>query len=766
VEDSGEPPAASGSNGPGMLARPWRTVAIPIGVLVDLDDHPSISKAAFFRSYHGCGSISAQVDVGGTGGNLAAHAKIGSSASRVHLDVAQVRHSPSRRSSRMDEGAMATDLEERVRIYVGGLTPNVTSELLARRFEPFGEVSAVHVAPPSAHGMWRGFGFVTLRPHSEKELRRCLLAYHHCKWMGGTMRVQKAKPDFRERLRHEWEEERRAQDQEDAGEEVGTTSKTASKGRFQNLVVAGRRPGQLVDTTEAVGLRRRRVHFRDVEPRPADWECPPRPPDLRVSKQRKAWKSLVDAGLAANGLRDVSSTDSEDDEGAVLNFVSDDEEDEGRRHHDQAQAQDLARFDSESDEEIETKARQPRKEPNVASPSRREVIQRFTVGPSDSDGPASGSEECSERSVSSIEEYIQAIHKCNPAGDEMSPVHQGRNSVESSLGEDDASASLDSKDVKHVADLEAVDRSKTDGSEQQIGVNVAEEQPLVPHARESQARIYGLDRFNDSSSAEEGRAGAKSSSPSEEEASSASMEGTENEELARALEEEREKQRSLLKRIYPKEESRVLHAPKEASVFQPVGRFDPTKFTAKELMEKFRVPQPARPTARGKNKIRTPLPEGKPVQEKGKAPTDPVLPLSAAPAWDAYQKSSWTDLVGSSGAVAWSFSAPTKQWTPVPHNEEGTEKDPPIETKTDPSDGAHDPPSAIQPPQEVCPSPASEDRTPPPAALPRGHTFVRTQDKEVLESAWESQRGALLEDFKRKRRAALRALPKRRPRRL
>lgn len=144
-------------------------------------------------------------------------------------------------------------------------------------------------------------------------------------------------------------------------------------------------------------------------------------------------------------------------------------------------------------------------------------------------------------------------------------------------------------------------------------------------------------------------------------------------------------------------------------------------------------------------------------------PADSAPPRPSAPVWDAYQKSSWTDLVGNSGTMAWSFSAPTDPLPITADHETGTTKRPTMEEEVDFSDGRDSFRAKVESPPEIRPS-ATVDRTVSPIASAGGHTFRRTQGKEVLESAWESQRSALLEDFKRKRRAALRALPKRRPR--
>lgn len=69
-----------------------------------------------------------------------------------------------------------------VRLFIGGLAADTTSELLAARFTPFGEVLACDVVPGKAHGSadaappapCRGLAYVSLAPKDDAALRRCL----------------------------------------------------------------------------------------------------------------------------------------------------------------------------------------------------------------------------------------------------------------------------------------------------------------------------------------------------------------------------------------------------------------------------------------------------------------------------------------------------------------------------------------------------------------------------------------------------------------
>ena len=132
------------------------------------------------------------------------------------------------------------------RLHVGGLPRELLDDELRARFAPFGAVRSVEVlrekpespfhrrdpdeapdagaeaggrgarvggrgarvggrgarpvAPPC-----RGFAYVELTPSDAKSLNRCVTLYNGCKWKGGVMRVQRAKPRWNDRLRMERE---------------------------------------------------------------------------------------------------------------------------------------------------------------------------------------------------------------------------------------------------------------------------------------------------------------------------------------------------------------------------------------------------------------------------------------------------------------------------------------------------------------------------------------------------------------------------------
>ena len=63
-----------------------------------------------------------------------------------------------------------------VRLYVGGLPPNISSKQVASRFASFGSTSAVELVPSKHHeeAGCRGFAYVDFVPNDDQSLHRCL----------------------------------------------------------------------------------------------------------------------------------------------------------------------------------------------------------------------------------------------------------------------------------------------------------------------------------------------------------------------------------------------------------------------------------------------------------------------------------------------------------------------------------------------------------------------------------------------------------------
>lgn len=94
-----------------------------------------------------------------------------------------------------------------VRLFVGGLPAGCTSEDLRQRFQPFGEVTEVAIAPPKVYGrdavFPRNFAHVELTPKDEASLRKCISAYNGCQYKGSVLRVSQAHQHYTERMQRE-----------------------------------------------------------------------------------------------------------------------------------------------------------------------------------------------------------------------------------------------------------------------------------------------------------------------------------------------------------------------------------------------------------------------------------------------------------------------------------------------------------------------------------------------------------------------------------
>ena len=71
------------------------------------------------------------------------------------------------------------------RIYIGGLTPDISSNDVSGRFQPFGEVLDVQIVKAKKElgadpNSCRGFAYVTLQPKDEASLSRMLSLVRSC----------------------------------------------------------------------------------------------------------------------------------------------------------------------------------------------------------------------------------------------------------------------------------------------------------------------------------------------------------------------------------------------------------------------------------------------------------------------------------------------------------------------------------------------------------------------------------------------------------
>ena len=92
------------------------------------------------------------------------------------------------------------DTSTMVRLYVGGLAPNLSACDLKARFASFGSVRGVEIARSAlSHDECRGFAYVDLEAN-EAALIRCMKAYSGTKWHGRQLVVEYARSDYMARL--------------------------------------------------------------------------------------------------------------------------------------------------------------------------------------------------------------------------------------------------------------------------------------------------------------------------------------------------------------------------------------------------------------------------------------------------------------------------------------------------------------------------------------------------------------------------------------
>ncbi|RKP11167.1 hypothetical protein THASP1DRAFT_27084 [Thamnocephalis sphaerospora] len=95
----------------------------------------------------------------------------------------------------VDNGAQAL----RQRVYLGGLASSVQPADVQQRLQSFGAVSDVVIARDHTGEHCRGFAYVTLDT-TEHNWKRCVTMLNGTKWKGSKLRIEKAKPDFAEKL--------------------------------------------------------------------------------------------------------------------------------------------------------------------------------------------------------------------------------------------------------------------------------------------------------------------------------------------------------------------------------------------------------------------------------------------------------------------------------------------------------------------------------------------------------------------------------------
>ncbi|KAI8583142.1 hypothetical protein K450DRAFT_224414 [Umbelopsis ramanniana AG] len=87
------------------------------------------------------------------------------------------------------------------RVYIGGLPRSMTADDLQNRFKMFGEISDASIAKDTEN-QCRGFGYITIQT-TTNQWTKCLSVYNNAKWKGGVMKIEDAKPEYKEKLEAE-----------------------------------------------------------------------------------------------------------------------------------------------------------------------------------------------------------------------------------------------------------------------------------------------------------------------------------------------------------------------------------------------------------------------------------------------------------------------------------------------------------------------------------------------------------------------------------
>ncbi|CAG8532264.1 3090_t:CDS:10 [Ambispora gerdemannii] len=108
------------------------------------------------------------------------------------------------------------------RAYIGGLSKDINEKDLSERFRTFGEITEVEIIRQATGSKnflvtsrtceSRGFAYVTLKI-TENSWKKCVNIFNGAKWNGITLKIQEAKPDYKQRLKQEWETQKKDNEQ-------------------------------------------------------------------------------------------------------------------------------------------------------------------------------------------------------------------------------------------------------------------------------------------------------------------------------------------------------------------------------------------------------------------------------------------------------------------------------------------------------------------------------------------------------------------------
>ncbi|CAG8578960.1 9011_t:CDS:10, partial [Paraglomus occultum] len=120
-------------------------------------------------------------------------------------------------------------IQEIKRVYIGGLFKGIIEEDIANRLRPFGSISNVDIIYQQETGESRGFAYVTIKT-TPTLWRKCVSTLNGTIWKGMKLRIEVAKPDYKQRLQDQWEQERQLAESHVSGARM-------SKKRKQDTVI-------------------------------------------------------------------------------------------------------------------------------------------------------------------------------------------------------------------------------------------------------------------------------------------------------------------------------------------------------------------------------------------------------------------------------------------------------------------------------------------------------------------------------------------------
>ncbi|KAL0041991.1 hypothetical protein WJX77_000059 [Trebouxia sp. C0004] len=180
--------------------------------------------------------------------------------------------------------------EATVRLYVGGLPGDITPKQLEERFASFGTVSNTKLIlskQQSTSPGCRGFAYVDFSPKDDQSLHRCLSLYNGCKWLGGVLRVEKAKENYLTRLHREWTAKPDVEDEEMAESDVAQNQSMLTEPMRIPTPASGFVKRKLM-TVKPGPVKRIFAPYKGERLSNLSWDPPPTPPGVRKRRAVEA----------------------------------------------------------------------------------------------------------------------------------------------------------------------------------------------------------------------------------------------------------------------------------------------------------------------------------------------------------------------------------------------------------------------------------------------------------------------------------------------